>query len=319
MSASTQVFEKVFKKPWIWAYLGTLIVWLVTIAFTKGQGAGDIVTAALSFATFTVIVGIGQMLVITTGPGNIDLSIPANIALSGAVTMKIMDGSNEMLFIGIVVALGCGLAVGIFNYSLIRILRIPPIIATLSSSFLILSTAIAYGRGLKIKPPTLLADFATMRLFGIPVLAIFVIAMAVFFSIVLHRTLYGRSVLAIGQNMRAAWLAGIKVERIRFITYVLSALLASICGLVLAGFSGGASLNMGEEYLLASIAVVVIGGSSVAGGKSNVPGIWGAALFLFLLVTMLNTLGVTAGVRLILTGLIIIAVITTAGGDKPQH
>lgn len=319
MSASTQVFEKVFKKPWIWAYLGTLIVWLVTIAFTKGQGAGDIVTAALSFATFTVIVGIGQMLVITTGPGNIDLSIPANIALSGAVTMKIMDGSNEMLLIGIVVALGCGLAVGIFNYSLIRILRIPPIIATLSSSFLILSTAIAYGRGLKIKPPPLLADFATMRLFGIPVLAIFVIAMAGFFSIVLHRTLYGRSVLAIGQNMRAAWLAGIKVERIRFITYVLSALLASICGLVLAGFSGGASLNMGEEYLLASIAVVVIGGSSVAGGKSNVPGIWGAALFLFLLVTMLNTLGVTAGVRLILTGLIIIAVITTAGGDKPQH
>ena len=319
MSASTHVFESVFKKPWIWAYLGTLIVWLITIAFTRGQGAGDILTAALSFATFTVIVGIGQMLVITTGPGNIDLSIPATIALSGAVTMKIMDGSNEMLLIGIVVALGCGLAVGIFNYLLIRMLRIPPIIATLSSSFLILSTAIAYGRGLKVKPPPLLADFATMRLFGIPGLAIVVIAMAVFFSIVLHRTLYGRSILAIGQNMRAAWLAGIKVERIRFITYVISALLASICGLVLAGFSGGASLNMGEEYLLASIAVVVIGGSSIAGGNSNVPGIWGAALFLFLLVTMLNTLGITAGLRLILTGLIIIAVITTAGGDKIQH
>ncbi len=319
MIASAQIIAKVLRKPWIWAYLGTLIVWVITIAFTKGQGAGDIITAALSFATFTVIVGIGQMLVITTGPGNIDLSIPANIALSGAVTMKIMDGSNEMLLVGILVALGCGLAVGIFNYSLIRILRIPPIIATLSSSFLILSTAIAYGRGLKIKPPPLLADFSTMQLFGIPVLAMCVIAMAGVFSIVLHQTLYGRSILAIGQNMRAAWLAGIKVERIRFITYLLSALLASTCGLLLAGFSGGASLNMGEEYLLASIAVVVIGGTSVAGGYSNVPGIWGAALFLFLLVTMLNTLGVSAGLRLILTGLIIIAVITTAGGNKPQQ
>lgn len=319
MNALVEVFAKVLRKPWIWAYLGTLIVWVITIAFTKGQGAGDIVTAALSFATFTVIVGIGQMLVITTGPGNIDLSIPANIALSGAVTMKIMDGSNEMLLVGVLVALGCGLAVGIFNYSLIRILRIPPIIATLSSSFLVLSTAIAYGRGLKIKPPPLLADFATMQLFGIPVLAMFVIAMAGGFSIVLNQTLYGRSILAIGQNMRAAWLAGIKVERVRFVTYVLSALLASICGLLLAGFSGGASLNMGEEYLLASIAVVVIGGTSVAGGDSNVPGIWGAALFLFLLVTMLNTLGVSAGLRLILTGLIIIAVITTAGGNKPQQ
>jgi ribose transport system permease protein len=319
MAAKTFLLQRLFKKPWIWAYIGTLIVWLITISFTRGQGAGDIVTAALSFATFTVIVGIGQMFVITTGPGNIDLSIPANIALSGAVTMKIMDGSNEMLLVGLIVALGCGLAVGVVNYSLIRILRIPPIIATLSSSFLILSTAIAYGRGLKIKPPPLLADFATMQVLGFPVLAMVVIVMSVFFSIVLHRTLYGRSILAIGQNMRAAWLAGIKVERIRFATYVLSALLASICGLVLAGFSGGASLNMGEEYLLASIAVVVIGGTSVAGGKSNVPGIWGAALFMFLLVTMLNTLGVTAGIRLILTGLIIIAVITTAGGDKPQH
>ena len=319
MTQNVHVLEKLLKKPWIWAYLGTIIVWLITVSFTKGQGGGAIITAALSFATFTVIVGIGQMFVITTGPGNIDLSIPANIALSGAVTMKIMDGSNEMLLIGFLVAMGCGLAVGVFNYSLIRILRIPPIIATLSSSFLILSTAIAYGRGLKIKPPPLLAEFSTMKILGVPVLAIFVIGMAVAFSLILNRTLYGRSVLAIGQNMRAAWLAGIRVERIRFATYVLSALLASLCGLFLAGFSGGASLNMGEEYLLGSIAVVVIGGTSVAGGKSNVPGVWGAALFMFLLVTMLNTLGASAGIRLIMTGLIIVAVITTAGGDKPQH
>ncbi len=319
MTEKILISERILKKPWIWAYLGTLMVWLITVSFTKGQGAGDIITAALSFATFTVVVGIGQMFVITTGPGNIDLSIPANIALSGAVTMKIMDGSNEMLLVGCLVAIGCGLAVGIFNYSLIRLLRIPPIIATLSSSFLILSTAIAYGRGLKIKPPQLLADFSTMQIFGLPVLALVVIALSVVFSLILNRTFYGRSVLAIGQNMRAAWLAGIRVQRIRFATYVLSALLASLCGLLLAGFSGGASLNMGEEYLLGSIAVVVIGGTSVAGGKSNVPGIWGAALFMFLLVTMLNTLGASAGIRLIMTGLIIIGVITIAGGDKPQH
>ena len=88
--------------------------------------------------------------------------------------------------------------------------------------------------------------------------------------------------------------------------------------LLLSGFSGGAALNMGEEYLLASIAVVVIGGTSVAGGYSNVPGLWGAALFLFLMVTMLNTFGASAGIRLIMTGLIIIGVSTVAGGDKER-
>lgn len=319
MSTMTASLKNLTHKPWIWSYLGMIVVWLATVAYTGGQGGGDVITAALSFATFTVIVGIGQMFVITTGPGNVDLSIPANIALSGAVAMKVMDGSNEMLLVGLLASLSCGLAVGVFNYGLIRVLRIPPIIATLSASFLVMSTAIAYGRGLKIKPPSLLSDFATLQVYGVPVLALVVICLAVVMSVVLHRTLYGRSVLAIGQSMRAAWLAGIDVERIRFATYVLSAFMAALCGFVLAGFSGGASLNMGEEYLMASIAVVVIGGTSVAGGKANVPGIWGAALFMFMLVTMLNTFGASAGIRLIMTGVIIVAVITIAGGDKSQR
>ena len=125
---------------------------------------------------------------------------------------------------------------------------------------------------------------------------------------------YGRSVLAIGQNMRAAWLAGIKVGRVRFLTYALSGALGGLDGALLAGYFRGANVDIGNEYLLASIAVVVIGGTSVAGGKANVPGVWGAALFLVLLLTMLNTFGVSAGVRLLVTGLIIVGVITAAGG-----
>jgi len=307
------------EKPWIWSFLGMFLVWLATALYTGGTGSTQVITAALSFATFTVIVGIGQMFVITTGPGNVDLSIPSTISLAGAVAMKVMDGSDSMLAIGLLIALACGLAVGLFNYMLIRILRIPPIIATLSSSFLVLSTAIAYGRGLKIKPPPMLAEFTTKQVWGMPILAIVIILFAIGMSVILNRTLYGRSVMAIGQNIRAARLAGIKVERVRFLTYTLSAVMAALTGYLLAGFSGGASLNMGQEYLLASIAVVVIGGTSVAGGRANIPGIWGAAMFMFLLVTMLNTFGASAGIRLILTGVIIIAVITIAGGDEPKR
>jgi len=304
--------------PWIWSFAAAAAVWLITITYTGGQGAGEILTAALSFATFTIIVGLGQMMVITTGPGNVDLSIPATITLSGVVAMKVMDTDTARLAIGIAAALAASLAVGVFNYVLIRLLRIPPIIATLSSSFLVLSTAISYGRGIRIKPPPPLAEFATARVSGVPVAALFVILISIAMAVILRRTLYGRSVLAIGQNMRAAWLAGLNVGRTRFATYVLSALLAGVCGIVLSGFSGGAALNMGEEFLLASIAVVVIGGTSVAGGRANVPGIWGAALFMYLLVTMLNTMGASAGLRLILTGLIIIAVIVIAGGEEQR-
>jgi ribose transport system permease protein len=316
---SLAALRRLRHEPWIWSFIGATAVWLATIIFTQGLGGGQIMTAALSFASFTVIVGMGQMLVITTGPGNVDLSIPATITLCGTVAMKVMDEQNAMLLPGIAAALGAGFVVGSLNYGLIRFLRIPPIIATLSMAFLVQSTAIAYNRGLRIKPPSLLDDFATGRTWGVPWIALLTIGLAIVMGVVVSRSYYGRAVSAVGQNMRAAWLASIPVERIRFSTYVLSALLSAVCGILLSGFSGGPALDMGAEYLLGSIAVVVIGGTSVAGGRANVPGIWGAALFMFLLVTMLNTFGASAGIRLVMTGLIIIVVITLAGGDKPQR
>jgi ribose transport system permease protein len=306
----------IFARPWIWSYLGALLVWLAAIAFTGGYGAGGMITAGLALAVFPVITGVAQMFVITLGPGNVDLSLPANIGLASAVAMKVMDGSDKMIAAGLVAALFSGIGIGIGNYLLIWLLRIPPIIATLSASFIIQSAGISYGRGLQIKPPPGFAEFTSARLAGIPLLAIGTAIFAAGIGILLHRTIYGRSVLAIGQNTRAAWLAGIPVERIRCATYVLSGALGGICGALLAGYFRGSSLEIGDEYLLASIAVVVIGGTSVSGGRANVAGLWGAALFLVLLLTMLNTFGVSAGVRFVVTGLVIIGVIIAAGGQK---
>jgi ribose transport system permease protein len=309
----------VLAKPWIWSFLGALLVWLAAIAFTGGHGAGGMITAALSLAVFMVVVGVGQMFVITLGPGNVDLSLPANIGLASAVAMKVMDGSDTMIPVGLAAALACGAAIGAANYLLIRALRIPPIIATLSASFIVQSIDISYGRGLQIKPPPGFADFTNWQVLGIPVLALLAVLFAFGAAVVLQRMVFGRSVTAIGQNIRAAWLAGVPVERVRFLTYTLSGTLGGLNGALLAGYFRGANVDIGNEYLLASIAVVVIGGTSVAGGKANVPGIWGAALFLVLLLTMLNTFGVSAGIRLLLTGLIIVGVITAAGGQKASR
>jgi ribose transport system permease protein len=306
----------VFVQPWIWSYLGALLVWLAAIVFTRGYGAGGMITAGLALAVFSVIAGVAQMFVITLGPGNVDLSLPANIGLASAVAMKVMGGSDSMIALGILAALASGGGIGIANYLLIWLLRIPPIIATLSASFFIQSMGISYGRGLQIKPPPAFADFTTAQVAGIPVLAIGTLIFTIGAGFLLHRTIYGRSVLAIGQNPRAAWLAGIRVERIRCATYVLSGALGGICGALLAGYFRGSSLEIGDEYLLTSIALVVIGGTSVSGGRANVVGLWGAGLFLVLLLTMLNTFGVSAGIRFLVTGLVIIGVIIAAGGQK---
>jgi ribose transport system permease protein len=309
----------VFAQPWIWSYLGALLVWIASIIFTRGYGAGGMITAGLALAVFSVITGVAQMFVITLGPGNVDLSLPANIGLASAVAMKVMGGSDSMIAVGLLAALASGSGIGIANYLLIWLLRIPPIIATLSASFIIQSIGISYGRGLQVKPPPAFAEFTTTQIGGIPFLAIGTVIFTIGVGVLLHRTIYGRSVLAIGQNPRAAWLAGIAVERIRFATYVLSGALGGISGALLAGYFRGSSLEIGDEYLLTSIALVVIGGTSVSGGRANVAGLWGAGLFLVLLLTMLNTFGVSAGIRFVVTGLVIIGVIIAAGGQKAER
>jgi len=301
-------------KPWIWSFVAALSVWLATIAVTRGASTVGLSQAALTFAAFSVLVGIGQMFVITLGPGNIDLSVPATMTLAGTVTLKYMDGQNGLILHGLVIAIAVGFAVGVLNYALIKALRIPPIIATLSMSFIVQSAAIWTNRGLRIKPPQVLADFTTLTSFGIPNITLIALLICIVAWVLLHRTPYGRWIAAIGQSLPAARMAGIAVDGCRFVTYLLCAVLAAICGYLLACFSGGAALNMGTEYLLMSIAVVVIGGTAVAGGDSNVPGIWGASLFMFLVVSMLNTYGLGAGVRLIMTGVIIITVILLASG-----
>ncbi len=300
------------QKPWIWAYLAAAAAFGATMVISGGQGAGSLFYAALTFAAFSAIVGVGQMFVITLGPGNVDLSIPASMTLAATLALKFMDSNPSLILPGLMVAIGVGMGCGLFNFALILLLRIPPIIATLSSSFLFQSLAIWSNRGIRVKPPEPLAEFTTGGAVFLPNVALVAILIALAAWVVLERAIVGRWILSIGQNLRAAQLSGVPVNLVRFGVYVASAVLAGVTGFLLASFSGGANLNMGTEYMLMSIAVVVIGGSSIAGGNSNVPGIWGAALFMFLIVSMLNSYGLGAGVRLILTGLIIVTVVAFA-------
>ena len=306
---------RLLRLPWLWSAVAALLAWLVS-AIAAGHGAGGTLSSALSFGSFFVIVGLGQMAVVTLGPGNIDLSVPSAIALSGCIAMKLMDGANAGIVPGILAGLAAGAGVGLFNAALIFILRIPPIIATLAASFIVQSAAIRVGRGLLVKPPAWLAAFSTSVPFGVPLLALAALAFSLLFALALSRAIIGRTVLAIGQNRQAARLAGLAVVRTAVTTYTLSGLMAAVCGILLASFSGGAALDMGREYLLSSIAVVVIGGTAVAGGRASVTGVWSASLFLFLLVSMLDSFGIGAGGRTVLTGLIIIAVVAAASGGN---
>ncbi|CAH2932742.1 MAG: ABC transporter, permease protein (cluster 2, ribose/xylose/arabinose/galactose) [uncultured Paraburkholderia sp.] len=252
--------------PWAWSFVGAVLVWFGIVGVFGFGIASNVAQTALTYGVFMVLVGLGQMLVITSGVGNIDLSVPSTIALAGVIGMHVMGGADGRIVLGVAAALGVGVAVGLANYMLIRLLRIPPIIATLSSSFIIQSIAITQGRQLPPPPPALGA-FATGRFLNVPYIALLAFALSVGLAVLLHRAVYGRKLSAIGQNARAAWLAGVDVHRTRCLAYVLCSMIAALTALLLAATSGGASLDMGVEYMLISIAVVVIGGTLVAAAR----------------------------------------------------
>ena len=293
---------------WLWSYIGAIVLY-IAISFVSSDALGTLVASA-SFASFFMLVGMGQMLVITLGVGNIDLSIPYTIGLVGFVSMKVMNGTNSGILLGIVAGLLAAAAIGTLNFALIRLIRIPPLIATLASGFIVQTVAIVEFRGLQIKPPSDLSRVAVTRIGGVlPVLFLVVVVIAIVMHLVVTRSRYGRYIHAIGQNAKAASLAGINVNANKFLTYLLCSLFAGTTGILLSAFGGGVTLNMGHEYLLNSIAVPVIGGTSIAGGDGNIPGIIGASMLLLLILYLFNILGIAVGLRSMFTGIVILAII----------
>ena len=155
-----------------------------------------------------------------------------------------------------------------------------------------------------------------MSIAGVPVLAILTVAVRDRRRIALQPTIWGRSVLAIGQNRAPRGWRAWRSSRSGCATYVLCGALGGLDGALLAGYFRGRQRRHRQRISPGLDRRRRDRRHVGRGGKANIPGVWGGALFLVLLLTMLNTFGVSAGVRLLATGLIIVAVIAAAGGEK---
>ncbi len=295
--------------PWTYGFWAAALM-LGVIGLQSGLGSiGPTLTVALAFGAISVLVGTGQMFVIASGPGNLDLSVPSVLTLAAYVSMTVMDRTGGVISAGIAAALAVGAVAGCLNYAAIRFLRLPPIIATLAWSFIFQSFAFNLGGQATLKPPQALSDFTNWRLGWVQVMPLTIMTLSVVAALALAFTVWGRNLLATGQNERAAHFAGVRVGPVRLVAYVICGMTAAMAGVVLSGFTGGAALNMGNTYLMESIAIVALGGTSVAGGQANAIGIWGAALFFNLMGTMLNIFQADAGLRFVLMGILIVLIV----------
>lgn len=304
------------KHPWVWSYIAALAAW-ITISGIAGRGITGTITSTFALAPFLVLVGIGQMMVITLGNGNIDLSLPNVLTLSAFVSATVINGQDGLIGFGFLAATGIALVVAAVNSITILVLRVPPIVATLAVGLIIQSATLISSDNLTSGLSAGLVSFTRLRIFGISLLGIIVVLVAIGAGFLLFRTTFGRSVQAIGQKVEGARLAGLKVNLVIMSSYAISALTAALAGVLLGAFSSP-NLDLGTPYLLNSITVVVLGGSLIAGGRSNVTGIWGSSIFLLLLLTLLDVSGATIAIQNIVKGLLIILVLVLVGAKRNE-
>jgi ribose transport system permease protein len=299
---------------WIWSYLGALVAWIL-IGIISSRLSLDSLRINAALAAFLALVALGQMLVVTGGGGGIDLSIPFVITFSAYWSAGVMNGRDSALVAGVAAGLGIGLAAGVANAFVVLGLGIPPIVGTLAIGFVADSGVNVYSSKTTLGAPSpALARFVRGSVLSVPWIVVVSAVLAALAGLLLGRTVPGRQLVATGQSVAAAELSGVPVARVRALAYVSSGLLAGFTGVALAAYDNGAFLNMGDPYLLASIGAVVLGGSLIAGGRSTAVGTLGGALFLTLIVTLMEVSRIAIGLQDLFEGLLIILVLIAARG-----
>ena len=309
--------KRLFEQPWIWALLGVVMLWILLSIGGRQVNISNL-SGIVASAALLCVVAIGQMLVVTTGDGAVDLSIPSVMTLSAFMATSVTGGQDARLALGLVTVAALGAAVGWVNALIVNRLRIPPIIATLAVGYILTTATLIFNRGFTtyaVSP--LLAYVASGRVFGIPIILLLALVLTWAISWLLHTSVYGRNLSAVGQNRRAAHFAGIRVEATTRTAYLLSGLLAALGGVLLSGRVSGAFLEMGTPYLLQSVGAVVVGGSSILGGRGNAFGTLLGSIFLVMIVTTMQVLRVAGGSQDIVEGMLIILVLAVATVQTP--
>ena len=250
--------------------------------------------------------------------GGFDLSVGSLITLVVVGSSMLSNNDPDATWWVIAAMFAIGLGVGLVNGLVVCYLKVPSLIATLGMMITLNGIAFMWSGG---APRGYLPD--SFRFFGrtnimdvplvrmIPVALIVLVGVGLLLWWLMHRTNYGRLLHAIGDNPRAAQLAGVPVNRVRIAAFVVSALSAVVAGLLLGGFAG-VSTDVGTGYELQAITAAVLGGAQLLGGRGSVTATIAGALTLSAIFTLLNFLGLPQPVRQVVQGLILIAAVALA-------
>lgn len=303
----------VYKNTWIWAFLGAVVIWFAISVMAGGLSIKTLFMNA-TLATFTFMLGISEMLVITSGNGAIDLSVTYTLTLSAYVAAAWFRDGRALY--GILIIVGLCVLIGLFNGIINVYLRVHAMIGTLAVGYILFTVILLYSQHSTKAPSIQFSRFVQTQFGGFSLLTIFCILFVVLLSIVMYKTRFGKRLHALGQGHRAAYLSGIRVNKMLIVSFIASSLIAGLTGILLGAYVGGSYQSMGDTYQTPAIAAAMVGGTMVSGGKSSVLGTFFGAIMLTLLSTFLNLTGLSAGWQNVIEGVIIILLLLAAKPTK---
>jgi ribose transport system permease protein len=298
-------------------YIGFVVVFLFFAVYQGPNGFltwTNLTNIVIQTAPITVM-AVGMVFVMTAG--EIDLSVGSVVALSALSAAIVLRETHQMILAAIA-GLLVGALIGLINGVFVTLVRLPSFLVTLATMGAVagMSREVTGLQSVPMANATFVRIFGQGSFFGVPGLVIWSVAAVVVGYVVLQQTRYGAHTLAVGDNVGAARVSGIKVTRVKIMVLTVSSMCAALAGLLYAGRLGGARYTLGENDLMSVIAAVIVGGTSLFGGRGAIVGALMGSLLMGMLNNGLILAGLSVSQQMIARGLIILIAVSLSLREK---
>jgi ribose transport system permease protein len=300
-----------------WAFACIVLVLLIGSIYSSSFLSPEYLLQQLKVASFLGVIATGMMIVILLG--QIDLSVPWVVAAGGMMATAATGWGPVGEVLAIPVGVGSGIALGLISGIGVAFLRIPSMVVTLAMNAVAQGLMIVHTGGFSPQDsssPAMRAIATGNTVLGIPNAVVVWVVVGVVAVFLLTRTTFGRTVYAIGNRERAAYLSGARTRLVMMTAFALSGGLSAFGGVLLAGYASKAAQAMGDPYLLPAIAAVVLGGTSILGGRGSYLGTVAGVILITLLQSILSVMQMPEFGRHVTYGVVIVAMLLIYGRGR---
>jgi ribose transport system permease protein len=310
MGPARSLFSRFTQSQMLVALFIGVVLFLVGGLFTRNFFTLTNVGNILALTTILGLAGAGQTLVVVSG-GGIDLSVGAVMSFGAIITVQTMNSQNGNILPAVMLVLAMGILVGIFNAVGVIWTKVPAMVMTMASASVVVAVQWIYCNGFPTGHPAPAVSYlgAGREIPFLPWIVVVGILMVLLIQFLINLTVYGRQMLAAGNNAQAAYLAGVRVKLVQGLAFVIAGVLNAVAGFWFAAYNTYVAVGSANIYVMPSIAAIVIGGTSLAGGKGSFLGTMIGALVLTLLNSLLVLLQTDEAGRQVANGVVLVSLL----------